>query len=190
MSVERGGKSALRAMLRARLAEITPEQAEAWSGSICKTLAGLDELGGAGLVLSYWPMRGEVDVRPVHEVIARRGGGICLPRVDWEKGTIEAARAEGLVESRHGVWQPGDEAAAVDPEEIGAVLVPGVGFDERGGRLGRGAGFYDRLLACIDARVPRVGVCFDVQIVEEVPIERHDVRVSVVVTERRVMRPR
>jgi 5-formyltetrahydrofolate cyclo-ligase len=70
----------------------------------------------------------------------------------------------------------------------GVAIVPGVAFDERGGRLGYGGGFYDRYLEAIAGGVPVIGYCFDVQIVDDVPRAAHDRTVNVIVTERRVVR--
>jgi 5-formyltetrahydrofolate cyclo-ligase len=68
-----------------------------------------------------------------------------------------------------------------------AVLVPGLGFDVNGGRLGRGGGFYDRLLAAGTAC--RVGVAFECQVVEALPLEPHDRRMEFIITEQRVLAP-
>ena len=73
---------------------------------------------------------------------------------------------------------------------IDTVLVPGVAFDARGGRLGHGKGFYDRMLARLGGRARcRIGVAFGFQIVEAVPCGPHDIRMEAVVVEARVYRP-
>ncbi len=72
----------------------------------------------------------------------------------------------------------GDELTPV--EEIELIIVPGVAFDRRGNRLGRGKGFYDRLLA--DSRASKIGVAYDFQIVEEIPAEPHDIKMDIVIT--------
>ena len=68
------------------------------------------------------------------------------------------------------------------------IVVPGVAFDARGGRLGYGGGFYDRFLASAGEGAIRIGICFEVQVVDEVPMAGHDLRVDAVVTEQRVLR--
>jgi 5-formyltetrahydrofolate cyclo-ligase len=67
------------------------------------------------------------------------------------------------------------------------ILVPGVAFTRAGQRLGRGGGYYDRLLSALPAKAVRLGVCFELQIVDELPSEPHDMRVDGVVTEREVL---
>ena len=72
----------------------------------------------------------------------------------------------------------------VDPGAVDVILVPGLAFTRAGQRLGRGGGFYDRLLARLPAVTWKIGVCFEVQISDAVPSEPHDVTVDCVMTER------
>ena len=182
----RDAKAALRQRLRDRLTAMTSEEAMAGSTAVCEHLAALPELSRVGRLLSYWPIAGEVDVRAFHNAWSQRGGTLALPRVNWRTKEIEAAEAvadgSDLVPDLHGLRQPGVEARVVPRGEIMAVIVPGLGFDRCGWRLGRGGGFYDRLLAGHVAGVPRIGVAFDGQVVDELPIESHDARMTVVVT--------
>lgn len=99
----------------------------------------------------------------------------------------EITSIDDLVPGYRGIREPARKEPA---SEVDAAIVPGVAFDERGGRLGYGGGFFDRFLESLDPGVPVVGVCFDAQIVEEVPREPHDRAVDLVVTERRVIRCR
>jgi 5-formyltetrahydrofolate cyclo-ligase len=75
------------------------------------------------------------------------------------------------------------EAQVVSPAEIAAIIVPGLAFTKRGQRLGRGGGYYDRYLASLPATTMKIGVCFALQIVETLPIEHHDQKMDVVITE-------
>ena len=74
------------------------------------------------------------------------------------------------------------------PEDLDLVIVPGVAFDERGGRLGHGQGYYDRLLSAVPETTVRAAVAFECQMVRRVPLEAHDVAMDLVVTERRLIR--
>jgi 5-formyltetrahydrofolate cyclo-ligase len=69
-------------------------------------------------------------------------------------------------------------------------VVPGVAFDDQGNRLGQGAGYYDRLLTGISERIPIVGLAFELQIVERVPTNDHDIRVDWIITEKRLIKCR
>ncbi len=195
MQSVREQKAALRSRASAALASLSPEQAAVASQRICDSLVRL--LGDRqGAVLSFAairdPKRGvEVDLDPLHQPLIRTGR-LALPHLDWENRTMQALalpEAPALVDSmlkvqRHGVSEPA-LGEAVDAASLSAILVPGLCFDRRGGRLGRGAGFYDRFLSGIPAgsSVLLIGVCFELQLVESVPMEVHDRRVERVMTE-------
>lgn len=153
----------------------------------------LEEYRAAGTVLAYAGVGSELDTGGFIREVLGSGRRLVLPRVDREGRRLELyeVRDPG-VELVPGVWgipEP-DPARArrVGLEEVGFVLVPGVAFDRCGGRLGHGAGYYDRLLGGAGRLPPLVGAAFEAQIVERVPMEPHDVFVDLVVTERGVYR--
>jgi 5-formyltetrahydrofolate cyclo-ligase len=76
---------------------------------------------------------------------------------------------------------------AVAPESLDLALIPGVAFDVRGGRLGFGLGFYDRFLKRLPRDLPTIGLAFDFQVIPQLPIEAHDVLLTAIVTEQRVI---
>jgi 5-formyltetrahydrofolate cyclo-ligase len=108
-------------------------------------------------------------------VPVRRGSEYVWGWVDantrWKRGT-------------HGILEP-LRAPAAAPHDLRVVVVPGVAFDARGGRLGHGRGHFDRLLA--EGRALRIGLCFENRLVEAVPMESHDVPMDVVATEKRMI---
>ncbi len=87
----------------------------------------------------------------------------------------------GILEPPRSRWQ--EAGKSVDVEELDLIMVPGVVFDRQGGRLGNGAGYYDRLLAAARPDAHLVGVCFESQLTEKVPMAPHDVVMNKVVTE-------
>ena len=137
------------------------------------------------IVSGFWPMRSEVDVRPLMFGLRENGARLCLPAI-LDKTTIvfrELVRGAALVEMGFGTTGPGEEAETLDPQ---IMLVPLAAFDARGHRIGYGAGYYDRAIARLAAagRAPRlVGIAFDCQEVSEVPDEPHDVIVPEILTE-------
>jgi 5-formyltetrahydrofolate cyclo-ligase len=120
------------------------------------------------------------------------GVRVCLPRVNWEAGTMEACQVRGtgdLVRGR--LIEPKPEAPIVPITELDVILVPGLGFDVSGGRLGRGGGFYDRFLSGIAGPGGRAekacGIAFEAQVVERVPMGPMDIRMGAVATEARLI---
>jgi 5-formyltetrahydrofolate cyclo-ligase len=146
------------------------------------------EWAEAVTVMLYASMRTEVDTAPGVEAARRSGKRVALPRVGehglevrlWEEGVA-------LVESGSmGVREPPDDAPQLDPASVDLVIVPALALDERGARIGYGAGLYDRLLPRL-TRARRIAVAFDFQLVAEVPETPGDERVDVVVTDERVI---
>jgi len=195
-------KEQLRREMIARLSAITPDEGARASLAACDGLrAELADRDAAGVVLSFAPIRrgpagDEIDLSALHHTLLE-AGRLALPRLNWETRAMEAMvlpKAAALDEGtmlevrRHGVPEPA-AGEVVSPEALSAILVPGLAFDLRGGRLGRGGGFYDRYLDRLEprgeaaSRPTLIGVCFGVQLVERVPLEAHDHRVDRLVTE-------
>ena len=93
-------------------------------------------------------------------------------------------RWEELKSGAYGILEP-EEIRAIEPHKIDVAIVPGIAFDFRGYRIGYGKGYFDRLLAKMDAM--KVGIAFDFQLVEEIPHEKHDIKMDVIITEKRIL---
>lgn len=137
------------------------------------------------VVSGFWPMRSEVDVRPLMFALREKGARLCLPAI-LDKTTIvfrELVRGAPMVEMGFGTVGPHAEAEVLDPL---MMLVPLAAFDGRGHRIGYGAGYYDRAIARLADKgiAPRlIGIAFDCQEVERVPEEDHDVVIAEILTE-------
>lgn len=137
------------------------------------------------IVSGFWPMRSEVDVRPMMFALRERGARLCLPAI-LDKETIvfrELVRGAPMVDMGFGTAGPGPEADVLDPA---LMLVPLAAFDARGHRIGYGAGYYDRAIArLIDAgKPPRlIGIAFDCQQVADLPDEDHDQKLHMLLSE-------
>lgn len=178
-------KRQLRTRMRAALAGLSPEARTRDSARLAARLPASPGWTAAGTVLGYVALPSEPDLGEALLALRRRGTTVALPK--WDPGMGEyrpAVWAEGepLVPGPFGVPEPGASSGpALDWERLDLVLVPGLAFDHRGRRLGRGRGFYDRLLArARNAR--RWGVAFDLQVVDAVPTEPPDINVHVLAT--------
>jgi 5-formyltetrahydrofolate cyclo-ligase len=136
-------------------------------------------------ISGFFPIRSEVDVRPLMHKLRERGAKLSVPVV-LDKQTIvfrELIAGAPLVSTGFGTFGPGEEARVVDPD---VMLVPLAAFDRIGHRIGYGAGYYDRAISLLHAkgRRPRlIGVAFDCQEVDIIPAEDHDVAVDAILTE-------
>ncbi len=134
--------------------------------------------------LGYAATAEEADPAPLLEALRLRGARIALPRVT---GPMRLALhwvtpSDGLVAGAFGILEPADELPQADPREIDVALVPGLAFDAKCNRIGYGGCFYDGLLPRLRRDALKIGLAFDVQLVEEVPAEEHDVPLDWVVT--------
>lgn len=133
----------------------------------------------------YSALPGEPDLAALWKAAPPRR--FCYPRI--EAGGMTFFEVESPGELVPAPWHPGIRepifapARLVPPEEIDLVLVPGLAFTRDGRRLGRGGGFYDRYLASLPAGAMKLGVCFQCQLVESLPLEAHDQPVHAIVTE-------
>jgi 5-formyltetrahydrofolate cyclo-ligase len=152
---------------------------------MAETAKSLIVFDPGAIVSGFWPMRSEVDVRPLMFALRENGARLCLPAI-LDKQTIvfrELVRGAPMVEMGFGTVGPHEEADVLDPA---IMLVPLAAFDARGHRIGYGAGYYDRAIARLtDAGcAPRlIGIAFDCQEVSQVPDEPHDVVIPEILTE-------
>lgn len=193
-------KSAWRQLLRERRAAVPAERRIAWGVQMVDRFFALPEAQkalsrpSAARVMLYAATGPEAPTKPLAERLLQDGVTVCLPRLYRERrGEMDAVPVRAWSDLVPGPFfdipQPGADADAVSPESLDLVVVPAVGFDRLGRRLGQGGGYYDRLLASLPRRTVRVGWAFSVQVVDELPEEAHDQRVDVIVTEAGAVRP-
>ncbi len=167
-------KAAIRKEMLAQLKALTPERRAEWSSQTLAHLTGSELWQQARQVLIFHPLRSEPDVTPL---LDRQDCELLLPRVT-ENG-LDLHRFSGpdsLVRSPFGMLEPDpDKAPIVGVGEVDLVIVPGLAFDpESNIRLGRGGGFYDRLLADASFRATTIGIGFGFQMRDGLPAEPHD----------------
>jgi 5-formyltetrahydrofolate cyclo-ligase len=134
------------------------------------------------VVAAYAALPGEPDLRPLEWVGEKT---VLLPRVDGKDLVFHAVSDPAQLKSgAFGVMEPDpDQCPVADPVSAEIIFIPGLAFTAEGLRLGRGRGFYDRLLAALPADILRVGVCFAEQLMAELPSEPHDEEVDVVLSQ-------
>jgi 5-formyltetrahydrofolate cyclo-ligase len=140
------------------------------------------------VVAAYWPIRDELDVKPVLTRLMDDGQPVCLPVVLGDGLPLELrlwAQGAALYPSGFGTLAPDELAQVVEPD---VILMPLLGFDKHGTRLGYGGGYYDRTLTKLTKRPKLVGFAFAAQEFDHIPREAHDVPLDAVVTENGVTR--
>jgi 5-formyltetrahydrofolate cyclo-ligase len=176
-------KEELRRSIRAQLQRFTPAEIIQKSTRICEAIAAHPWWRDAGVVCLFAPQPLEPNVDLLWEKIS--GKRVCYPRVKEQNlDLLFVPSPEALAPSRWNLREPLHAPENLAPlDRIDLLLVPGLAFSRGKGRLGRGGGFYDRLIAQSCLRARKIGVCFDLQLAPELPVEAHDREVDQIVTE-------
>lgn len=154
------------------------------SEAVSERLGLRPEVASGTVILGYAATSREVAIDAALASWLQRGATVCLP---WVRGVdlgVAAVTdlARDVAPGWRGVREPAPPRRDVDPEALDVIVLPGVGFDVAGNRLGYGGGHFDRLLARTRAGALRIGVALDEQVVERLPTEAHDERVDLILT--------
>jgi 5-formyltetrahydrofolate cyclo-ligase len=178
-------KGRLRAEVRRRLKELNPASIQRSSAKAILRLQAADAWRRAKSVLAYSATAHELDLWVALKEARSTKKIIALPRYDARTQSYCAALLPEdpgqLTPAGFGILEPPADMPCVPLNQLDFVLVPGLAFDIRGSRLGRGKGFYDRLLAEVKNGI-KCGVALDEQIVERLPAEDHDVVMNFILT--------
>ncbi len=178
-------KQCARGELRARVAQLTIEDRAHASESIVKHIGSAEIWTRAKCVLLFVPFADEPDIFPLAAIALARGAEVAVPRVESDGRMsfrlLASLDAGAWTKDTCGVRAP--EGAEVGIGRFDFIAVPGVGFASDGMRLGRGKGYYDRLLASLPVETTSVGVAFGCQIRNRLPVESHDARVRWIATQ-------
>jgi 5-formyltetrahydrofolate cyclo-ligase len=187
MSVQ-DSKAELRAKIHAVLEKISPAVRAVESIDLRERLKM--QMQSARVILFFAPLPDELDVWPLLEEFLAAGKITALPFFNVEKKIYGAKAVEkpatDIVIGKFGVREPAAGCREISFETFDLVLVPGMAFDLQGSRLGRGRGFYDRLLKNIGG--VKCGVAYDFQLLEKIPEEPHDTKVDFVFTPSRCVK--
>ncbi len=184
-------KAELRRRSLARRDLVTPREAHEAAASIAAQGVALvariarEAALDASIVSVYWPIRSELNTRPLIDALAAEGCRVTLPVMHKVRHPLvfrAFAPGDDLVKGPFGLSEPSDEKPAYDPD---IVFSPLAAFDRRGFRLGYGGGIYDATLSTLRAKKPviAIGVAYACQEADQVPIEPHDQRLDCVMTE-------
>jgi 5-formyltetrahydrofolate cyclo-ligase len=177
-------KARLRRILRQTLAAMSPELRRNESLRACQVILNSTVWRQARILLLYAPLPEELDVSPLWPAALAEGKTLCLPRFDPDRDSYGAAQVSqldrDLVIGHYGLREPTSSCPPMPLNSLDLILVPGLGFGPNGRRLGRGKGFYDRLLNGLSAL--KCGIAFDQQWSESIPQEPCDVLLDCILT--------
>lgn len=191
-------RDAIRRSLRALRRRLPDRERSRSAKRVASRLARLPAFSRARWVAAYLPFDGELDPLPSMQRASAAGKNLCLPIIDpRRRGTMSFGHFHAgsvLLTNRLGILEPCRRMTRRVPlRRVDIVLLPLVGFDDRGNRLGMGGGYYDRFLGdrtrCRWRRPLLVGIAFELQRVENIPHQPWDVPMDLIITERHLYRP-
>lgn len=185
--------NALRKTILSRRDALADNLRISWSHAICTRLQGLLDQENLQFPLFYVSFRSEVETHDLIRSRLQQGLFVAAPITHRADRRLEPRRITHWNQLRlgtYGILEPdAANTALVPPCDLSAVIVPGSVFDVSGGRYGYGGGYYDRFLQNYAPRAVRIGLAFDFQVLNEIPLARHDQQMHWILTEKRVIGP-
>ncbi|MDZ4405612.1 5-formyltetrahydrofolate cyclo-ligase [Prosthecobacter sp.] len=179
-------KPTLRQHMRERLRALDPAFIASASQQISDNILHLAAAWPSGTTIAlFGGLKNEPDILP-HLLPALNAQGVRLCFFQIEASELQPRQVRSLDDLQRGqmnVWEPKPHCPRIEIDALDIILVPGLAFTRDGLRLGRGGGYYDRLLANPACRAQRIAIAFDLQIVDSIPVEPHDQRVHQIITE-------
>lgn len=176
-------KKLLREEIRQKLKAMTAHERQDESSMVCKRAIELCSINPGSVTLAYMPLKTECSPVEFFEHVHENGGYVAFPRCE-ENGELTLYipnDAEAWEKNGYGIMEPiPSKSKLVWPDELNLIIVPALGYDHYCGRMGRGGGFYDRLLSKTTAY--KLGICFSCQFLDCIPFEPHDEYVDCVIT--------
>lgn len=192
-------KKSLRELLLAKRDSITVEDKKAKDNAIRKRLFSLEYFKDAKTILFYASFRSEAETLKAIQNTLKLKKRVALPVVDTEHKQLKLYEIHDISELSSGYMGIPEPVPSrtrnMGLNEIDIEIIPGIGFDLKGNRLGYGAGYYDKLLSHkskrlskTKGRITTIALAFEEQIAEKIPSEPHDIRVDIIVTEKRLIK--
>lgn len=176
-------KEHIRCQIKQRRQAMSPSEVRDYSLQICKKLLQLEPLREARVIMGYMSIGHEVDISLMLERFSRPERTLLLPRVEGRHiKAVPFTTLDALQKSAYGILEP--VGTAWDPQQIDAVLVPGLAFDYQGYRIGYGKGYYDRFLPRLRKNAFLCGICYEFQVIPFCNPHQQDYPVDWIVTER------
>jgi 5-formyltetrahydrofolate cyclo-ligase len=183
-------KVELRQQLRARLLAMSPEQRKEKSRKACRNLIATEQFQNASIIMMFLSLPHEVDTSDAILQAWQLGKTVAVPKISWQQRHMIPVQISSLDTGfSTGTWGLRNPTAGVPIPfgEIDLVVTPGLGYDRKGNRLGRGGSFYDRFFANKELRACRCGLAFAEQVMESIPTTESDEPVEWLVTDEEVV---
>jgi 5-formyltetrahydrofolate cyclo-ligase len=183
-------KRSLRRQMLAQRRALSHDEWLASSNLAQQNIFSIEEYRQASCIALYSPAHNEINTADILATAFSAGKRVLYPTVCGQEMVFREVKSlESLTQGSFGILEPCSVGLDHAVVEADLIVVPGVVFDQRGHRIGYGKGFYDLFLGKMDRKIHLVGLCHDFQLIDgHIPAEEHDIRMEIIVTDKRVVR--
>ncbi|MCC7572986.1 MAG: 5-formyltetrahydrofolate cyclo-ligase [Candidatus Methanofastidiosum sp.] len=181
-------KSELRAAIKEQIVNLDYAKKEVMDEKIRKNIYNLNEYWVAKTIFSYVSKDKEVDTLDLINHSISLGKTVCVPLTKKENNSLEMRKIEDLMDLKIGnfnILEPNDHAKCVNSKEVEILFIPGLAFGIGRERLGRGGGYFDRFL--VQSTGLKVGLAYEFQIFDSLPVQKHDIKMDMIITDKRII---
>ena len=167
------------------MSDINKEVGDFLSKNMAMEIVELEEIKNAQNIMMFMGFGHEINTDYLYDELKKMGKNVYTSITDKENRKLiieEVKSLDNLIKSDYGIREPRKTDSPLSPSKLDLVIVPGVAFDEEKNRLGYGGGFYDRFFDELRDDVKKIAICYDEQLLTEVPTEEHDKKVDMIIT--------
>ncbi|MGL5868870.1 5-formyltetrahydrofolate cyclo-ligase [Clostridium chrysemydis] len=168
--------------------DLKKEENSLKDSKIFKNLISLNSYKRAKKVFIYIGFGSEINTKSLIKIMLREGKEVFVPKVlEEEMIALKITSLNNLIESKFKILEPIGEKSDIDGEEFDLIIMPGVAFDRSGNRIGYGKGYYDKYLKDIKSDIKKIALAYELQLIEEIETEEHDLKVDSIITENEII---
>ncbi|KZL92780.1 5-formyltetrahydrofolate cyclo-ligase [Clostridium magnum] len=178
-------KTTFRKLVLEKRDAVAMDTRKKWDEEVFKRIIHNEFYINSNIIFTFVSFGSEVNTHQIINLALNDNKIIYVPKIKSKEKGIEIFRINSLSDLRPGyfdILEPSENCSAADSRDIDLILMPGVAFDRQGGRLGYGAGFYDRFLTKMSKKVSKIALAYQLQVVNSVPMESSDVRIDGIIT--------
>lgn len=168
--------------------DLKKEENSLKDSKIFKNLISLNSYKRAKKIFIYIGFGSEINTKSLIEIMLKEGKEVFVPKVlEEEMIALKITSLNNLIESKFKILEPIGEKSDIDGEEFDLIIMPGVAFDRSGNRIGYGKGYYDKYLKDIKSDIKKIALAYELQLIEEIETEEHDLKVDSIITENEII---
>jgi 5-formyltetrahydrofolate cyclo-ligase len=178
MKINMKDKNSIRKYMETLRNNLTESKRKKFDSIVFDKIINSEDYINSNCIFIFVSYKSEIYTHKIINFALEDGKKVCVPKViskDQGMIAVEIKKFSDLKPGKFNILEPVNIKNKVDEKDIDISYVPGIAFDKSGGRLGYGAGYYDRFLNKLSSNSKKIGICYDFQIIDKVPMEEHDI---------------